>query len=208
MKDVAEISDELANKLFQQQKKPKNTPKLVAGKKNTVYKKHGKLVNNNTAGAIPYTVDTLSEDKLEAKAAFKKRLREIRENARIEKKIELENARKQKEAEESLLQGSHLSPVYSVPSNLNSPTDSLCNTIVSPGAPENLDSSTDQNNNTPRGSPKKTAAGGISGGNSGTASSSALPPVSTLLTNPSGGKKTDSEFNSKRKISKKSAKFQ
>ena len=78
--------------MFQRRNKPANTPKLIEGKKKTVYKKHGKFGKNNTEGTTPYTVDALSDDKSEARAAFKKRLQKIRENARIKKKIELENS--------------------------------------------------------------------------------------------------------------------
>ncbi len=79
-------------------------------------------MKNNTEGAESIEVDTLGEDKTEMKNAFKKRLREIREKARIKKKIELENERARKEAEEYWQQVSQQSPVFSVPSQLNSPT--------------------------------------------------------------------------------------
>ena len=74
-----------------------NVPKYVGGKKKTVYRKNGKFVKNDTEGAKSIEVDTLREDKTEMKNAFKKKLRELRENARIKQKIELENERAKKD---------------------------------------------------------------------------------------------------------------
>ena len=78
-------------KLFQQQKKA-NAPKLIEERKKTVYRKHGKFAKYNTEGAISYQVNTLSEVKTEAKAAFKKKLNEVRGNAKMKKKIEFGKA--------------------------------------------------------------------------------------------------------------------
>ncbi len=125
------------------------------GEKKTVYKKNGRFVKQNTDGAIPYTVDTLGEEKTKEKSALQKKLKELREKGRIVKKIEKENEKAAKEADEFLKQGLSSSPVFSVPSNLGSPDDSILNAVLSASSPLNKGNSKSGPNTPTKSSPKK-----------------------------------------------------
>ncbi len=90
---------------------------------------------------------------------------------------------------------SQQSPVFSFPSQLNSPTNSVVNAVVSPHGTShaNADSGTDGNNNMPSATPQKqaTACQTIRDTSSSTAAAVSLPPI---------GKKTQVESSSKNKI--------
>ncbi len=137
--------------MFQSAKaKPKNVPKYVKGEKKTVFKKNGRFVKQNTQGAIAYSVDTLGEEKSKEKSALQKKLKELRERGRIVKKIEREKEKAAKEANEFLIQGSSASPVFSVPSNLGSPDDSILDAVLATSSPTKQTSNADGKNNTPK----------------------------------------------------------
>ncbi len=95
-KDVAEVPEKLATKLFQQTKTNARTPEYVQGQKKTIYKKDGRFEKENTEGAIAYQVDTLGEEAEVVKTSLQKRLAELREKSKIKKKIEAEKEKAEK----------------------------------------------------------------------------------------------------------------
>ena len=131
-KDVAEVHSEIVEKLFQPKRMPKNTPKYLTGDKKTVYKKNGRFVKEDTDGAIAYKVDTLGEDKTKVKSALQLKLAEIREKARIKKKVGQEKTKAAREVDEYLTQCTPNSPEFTVPSNLSSPDETILNAVLSP----------------------------------------------------------------------------
>ncbi len=209
-KDVADIPDDLVPKLFQPKQRTTQATKLPeykTGAKKTVYKKDGKFVKESTAGAIAYEVDTLGEEKTTVKSELSKRLAEMRENSRIKKKIQQENEKAEREAQEHWLT-SNQSFEFTIPSIVGSPDETLLNAVLSPEkssettAPESGNS--DSNNNTPKVSPVKSAKRKIAL----VATSSnviqlyqqptSLPPVGTILSS-LVGKKTSNKLKNKAK---------
>ncbi len=133
-KVVAEVHPDLVDKLFQPKRAPKNTPKYVIGEKKTVFKKNVRFVKENTAGAVAYQVVTLGEDKTKVKSALQLKLAELREKAKIKKKVAQEKEKAGREADEYLFQCC---------SNLGSPDDTIVNAILTPSKETN---DADENN--------------------------------------------------------------
>ncbi len=153
---------------------------------------------------------TLGEEKTNVKSELSRRLAELRESARIKKKIQQEKEKSEKEAQD-FWQANNQSFEYTLPSTVGSPDETLMNAVLSPEKSTTSASAetenSDKNNHTPKVSPVKSAKK-VAGDNSLVATSSNaiqlyqppanLPPVGTIL--PSlVGKKNSNKLNTNAK---------